>query len=100
MRPQMPIAGGITLIVVGAIFKFAITTRPVQGIDLRIVGVILMLAGLAALLLPVLTHNRTRVVSRGRYDDQAIVEDDSPLIVEDSSSLRRYTRAESDRRPY
>ena len=66
MRPHVPIAGGITLIVVGAIFKFAITTRPVQGIDLSIVGVILMLAGLAALLLPVLTHNRTRVVSLGR----------------------------------
>jgi hypothetical protein len=50
--------------------------------------------------LPVLTRNRTRVVSVGRYDDQVIVEDDSPLIVEDSSSLRRYTRAGSDRRPY
>jgi hypothetical protein len=76
------------------------TTRPVQGIDLRIVGVILMLAGLAALLLPVLTRNRTRVVSVGRYDDQAIVEEDNPVIVADSSSLRRYTRAESDPRPY
>ena len=100
MRPQVPIAGGITLIVVGAIFTVAITTHPVHGIDLSTVGVILMLAGLAALLLPVLTRNRTRVVSLARYDDQAIVEEDNPVIVADSSSLRRYTRAESDPRPY
>jgi hypothetical protein len=31
MRPQVPIAGGITLIVVGAIFTFAITTRHLAG---------------------------------------------------------------------
>jgi len=46
----MTIAGGIFLIAVGAILKFA-TNVHVQGISLDTVGVILMIAGAAGLIL-------------------------------------------------
>jgi len=46
----MTIAGGIFLIAVGAILKFA-TNVHVQGISLDTVGVILMIAGVAGLIL-------------------------------------------------
>jgi hypothetical protein len=68
----MPIAGGIALLVVGAILKFALTGGPVHGIDLRIVGVILMLAGAVGLLLPFLvrpTRRSNRPLTRSRQDD-------------------------------
>lgn len=54
----MPTAGGITLLVVGAILTFALTGS-VRGLDLHIVGVILMLAGALGLLLPLLTRTRS-----------------------------------------
>jgi hypothetical protein len=47
----MRIAPGLTLIAIGAIFTFAITTSP-SWLNLQVVGVILMGAGVAALLLP------------------------------------------------
>lgn len=46
----MTIAGGILLIAVGAILKFA-TNVHVQGVSLDTVGVILMIAGAAGLIL-------------------------------------------------
>jgi hypothetical protein len=67
----MPIAGGIAVIVVGAILTFALTTESMGGLDLHIVGVILMLAGAVGLLLPVLVGNRprsNRPTARSRQD--------------------------------
>jgi len=46
----MTIAGGILLIAIGAILKFA-TNVHVQGVSLDVVGVILMIAGVAGLIL-------------------------------------------------
>lgn len=46
----MTAAGGLALIIIGAILKFAITWQP-EGIDLEILGTILMYGGAAALLL-------------------------------------------------
>ncbi len=46
----MTIAGGIFLIAVGAILKFA-TNIHVQGVSLDTVGIILMIAGAAGLIL-------------------------------------------------
>jgi hypothetical protein len=46
----MTIAGGILLIAIGAILKFA-TNIHVQGVSLDTVGVILMIAGAAGLVL-------------------------------------------------
>ncbi len=49
----MPIAGSIFLIAVGAILKFA-TNVHVKGLSIDTVGIILMIAGVAALLLSLL----------------------------------------------
>jgi len=46
----MTIAGGILLIAIGAILKFA-TNIHVQGVSIDTVGVILMIAGAAGLIL-------------------------------------------------
>jgi hypothetical protein len=46
----MTAAGGIFLIAVGAILRYA-TNIHIQGVSLRIVGLILMIAGLAVLIL-------------------------------------------------
>lgn len=46
----MKIASCITLIAIGAILKWAVTAS-VAGVDLQVVGVILMIAGVAALIL-------------------------------------------------
>jgi Domain of unknown function (DUF6458) len=70
---SMGIGVGIFLIVVGAIMTFALDVT-VAGIDLDLVGWILMLAGVAGLILFVYFWNRRRppraVVTEGRsYDD-------------------------------
>ena len=44
----MTIAGSITLIVIGAILKFGITWQP-KNVDLQVIGVILMIAGVVGL---------------------------------------------------
>jgi hypothetical protein len=49
----MPVAGGVALFTLGAILTFALTGS-VRGIDLTILGVILMVAGACTLLLPLL----------------------------------------------
>ncbi|MFB4308220.1 DUF6458 family protein [Actinomadura sp. GTD37] len=51
--------GGIALLVVGAILVFAVTGS-VSGIDLHAVGTILMVAGVALLLLPLVVRGRPR----------------------------------------
>lgn len=53
----MPFAGGISLIAVGAILAFALTGS-IRGIDLGTVGLILMLAGAVAILIPILLSRR------------------------------------------
>jgi hypothetical protein len=46
----MTIGGSIALIVIGAILKFAVTWSPAH-IDLQLIGVILMIAGIAGLVI-------------------------------------------------
>jgi uncharacterized protein DUF6458 len=53
----MSIGGGITILILGAILTFALTGS-VRGVDLHIVGVILMLGGALGLLLPLLIRAR------------------------------------------
>jgi hypothetical protein len=67
----MPIAAGITLVVFGAILKFALKGGHVGSLDLHVVGVILILAGIIGMLLPVLIRNRSRLTRstiRTRHD--------------------------------
>lgn len=63
----MKLAPGLTLIAVGAIFTFAITTSP-SWLNLQIVGVILMATGAAGLFMPRKAQGwlrRRMVVRRG-----------------------------------
>jgi hypothetical protein len=46
------IGGSIALIVIGAILRFAITWKPVH-VDLQVIGVILMIAGAAGLIISI-----------------------------------------------
>ena len=63
----MRIGGSLFLIAVGAILKFAISDH-VNGVNLGVVGVILMIVGAVGLLITVVwmsTRQRTEVIQRG-----------------------------------
>jgi hypothetical protein len=73
---------GILLITVGAIFRFALAGGSPHGLNLHIVGVILILAGALGLLLPPLARGplkrdrlRRWVVPRGRDRDNPGLEE-------------------------
>jgi hypothetical protein len=53
----MSIGGGIAILILGAILTFAFTGS-VRGVDLHVVGVILMLGGALGLLSPLLIRAR------------------------------------------
>jgi hypothetical protein len=56
----MGTGAGIFLIAVGAILRFAIMTGSPRGLNVHIVGIILILAGVLGLLLPASTRGRLR----------------------------------------
>jgi membrane protein implicated in regulation of membrane protease activity len=56
----MYIGLGIALLVIGAILYFAIGTTVVAGINLSVVGIILMVAGVVAIILSFAMRGRTR----------------------------------------
>jgi hypothetical protein len=68
----MTVGGSIFLIAVGAILRYAITDN-ISGIDLQVIGLILMIAGVVGLLVGLFMYaNSTRrgaVVERDRYVD-------------------------------
>jgi len=72
----MRIGGSLLLIAIGAILAFAVTQQ-VQGVDLQMVGVVLMIVGAIGLILSLIlayTRRRTDVIQRGGpvgYVDQA-----------------------------
>jgi hypothetical protein len=77
----MSLGGGVAVIVVGAILTFALTGS-VRGIDLHIVGVILMLGGVLGLLLPLLVRSRRRpngLTARSRQD---VIDEGPHILVE------------------
>ena len=53
-RRVMSTGVGIALVAAGAILRFAVPAAFIHGLDLRVVGVIVMLAGVIALLLSLL----------------------------------------------
>jgi hypothetical protein len=53
-RPVVSTGVGVTLVVAGAILRFAVTSRAAHVLDARVAGVIVMLAGVFALLLSLL----------------------------------------------
>jgi hypothetical protein len=65
------IGGSIALIIIGAILRFAVTWTP-NGIDLQVVGVILMIGGVVGLgiSLGVLLARRRRAASTQVYEER------------------------------
>ena len=77
----MSIGGGVAVIVVGAILTFALTGS-VRGIDLHIVGIILMFGGALGLLPSLLVRSRRRpngLTARSRQD---VIDEDPRTLVE------------------
>ncbi|MCW3029492.1 MAG: hypothetical protein JWN81_2703 [Solirubrobacterales bacterium] len=78
----MPLGTSIFLIAVGAILRYAVTTG-VEGVDLKTVGLILMIVGIVGLLLSILYMAmwaprrgrvvRDRVVERDPYEEPPAV---------------------------
>jgi hypothetical protein len=68
----MTVGGSIFLIAVGAILRYAITDS-ISGIDLKVIGLILMIAGVVGLLVGLFMYanasRRGGVVERERYVD-------------------------------
>jgi hypothetical protein len=69
------IGGSIALIVIGAILRFAITWKPVH-VDLQIIGVILMIAGVAGLIISVafIATRRRRNAPADVYEERRYTE--------------------------
>ena len=71
----MTIGGSIALIVIGAILRFAISWSPAY-IDVQLIGLILMIAGIVALIISLafVTSRRRRVVTRRPADTEVYEE--------------------------
>ena len=78
----MSIAVGIALIVLGAILTFALKGGHIGDLDLHAVGVILMLAGVAGILLPRLIRNRSRFSRPTIRSRQDVMDDGTRTVVE------------------
>jgi hypothetical protein len=71
----MTIGGSIALIIIGAILRFAVTWTP-NGIDLQIVGDILMVGGVVGLIISLsfLIARRRRATSTQVYEERRYTE--------------------------
>jgi hypothetical protein len=69
------IGGSIALIVIGAILRFGITWKPAH-VDLGVIGVILMIAGVAGLIISIvfLARRRQRGASAEVYEERRYTE--------------------------
>ena len=79
----MPVAAAIAVIIVGAILTFALADGSVGGLDLRIVGVILMLGGAVGFLLPLLLRTRSRWSQSTVRSRQDVIDDRPPPTLVD-----------------
>jgi uncharacterized membrane-anchored protein len=69
------IGGSIALIIIGAILRFAVTWTP-NGIDLQVVGMILIIGGLVGLAISIgfLVARRRRTTSAQVYEERRYTE--------------------------
>lgn len=76
----MGIGAGIFLIAVGAILTFALNDQDIAGVNLAVVGVILMLAGVAGIILDLIIFAprrrgvRDTAVADPAYGSRTVVE--------------------------
>jgi hypothetical protein len=98
---MMSIGAGVTLIAAGGILRFAVATTSTHGLNVHVVGVILILAGLLGLVLSLLVwvllnRRRNRPAGYGRaappltrqrfpqdqppaYDNRRVYQDEPPV---------------------
>lgn len=78
----MTIGGGIALIVIGAILTYAVEFD-ISGLDIGVIGVILMIGGIVGLIFGLiqLGTSRRRVVAE-TYPSQTVVEQPVERVVE------------------
>jgi NADH:ubiquinone oxidoreductase subunit K len=71
----MTIGGSVALIIIGAILKFGVTWKATY-VDLQVIGVILMIAGAAGLIVSVafLATRRRRQTSTEVYEERRYTE--------------------------
>ncbi|HUD37154.1 MAG TPA: hypothetical protein VMR14_09670 [Streptosporangiaceae bacterium] len=93
----------IALIVVGAVLRFALTARSPHGLNVHVVGIILILAGVLGLILPFLARLPRKRARRPAPQDrpsvpvQALLNghkpfyDDSPVPIRENRHLTRPT---------
>jgi hypothetical protein len=74
-RLAMTIGGSIALIIIGAILRFAVTWKP-ANIDLQVVGLILMIGGVAGLIISAgfLISRRRRGTAADVYEERRYTE--------------------------
>ena len=93
----------IALIIAGAILRFALTARSPHGLNVHVVGDILILAGVLGLILPFLTwrprSRKSQAVPSRRptyvptaADRYQTGNDDRPVLARDSRHLMRPTQ--------
>ncbi len=70
----MGIGVSVFLLALGAILTFALNTE-VSGIDISVVGIILMVAGAIGLLLTMLVFGRDRRTGNGVVTEERVVRD-------------------------
>jgi hypothetical protein len=73
----MAATAAIMVIIVGAIFTFVLSTGPAGDIDLRVIGIILMLGGTGGLLTLVL-RSRSRWSQSTVRSRQDVIDDGPP----------------------
>jgi hypothetical protein len=96
-RRTMSTGAGILLITVGAVLLFALTAGSPHWLNLRIVGVILMLAGILGLALPRLARTQRLRLRRWAMPDQPVEpspSDESALVSESGAQLGSRTLAD------
>ncbi len=79
------IGAGLFLIAIGAILRFAVTGK-LSWIRLDVVGVVLMLVGVATLALGLVLYRSrrrgTEIIQRRIYDEQGEPEEDAEIVEE------------------
>ena len=64
---------GIFLIAAGAVLRFAVAAGSPHGLNVHVVGYVLILAGALGLLLPLLTRRASRrLIRSGGHDDSPV----------------------------
>jgi len=94
----------IALIIAGAILRFALSARSPHGLNVHVVGLILILAGVLGLILPFLTRlprnrqsrpprpDRRPTYIQTQADGSQTGHDDRPVLVKDNRHLVRPTQ--------